>query len=89
MEDGFTNDLGGGAGGQDDFSLDVVVCIRSISACRRHIHELGLNEHVPKIIQMRRSIGENQSKSPAELTDFFTAEEQRSNPWGIAPAAGQ
>ncbi|OGD21647.1 MAG: electron transfer flavoprotein [Candidatus Aminicenantes bacterium RBG_16_63_16] len=43
-------------------------------------------EHVPKIIKMRRHLAENLAKFPEELAVFFEAEEQRSNPWGIAPA---
>ncbi len=42
-------------------------------------------EHVPKFIQMRRHLVENLAKFPEELTVFFENEEQRSNPWGIAP----
>lgn len=43
-------------------------------------------EHVPKIIDMRRHLVQMQSKFPAELLNFFENIEQRSNPWGIAPA---
>jgi Fe-S oxidoreductase len=42
-------------------------------------------EHVPKIIKMRRHLTENLAKFPEELTVFYEAMEQRSNPWGIAP----
>ncbi|MDO9334559.1 MAG: (Fe-S)-binding protein [Dehalococcoidales bacterium] len=43
-------------------------------------------EHVPKIIDMRRHLVQMQSKFPEELLNFFENMEQRSNPWGIAPA---
>lgn len=42
-------------------------------------------EHIPKIIQMRRHLVENQAKFPEELRAFFESIEQRSNPWGINP----
>jgi Fe-S oxidoreductase len=44
-----------------------------------------LIEHVPKIIKMRRHLVENLAKFPHELSVFFEALEQRSNPWGLAP----
>ena len=43
-------------------------------------------EHVPKIIDMRRYLVQMKSKFPSELLNFFENIEQRSNPWGIAPA---
>lgn len=43
-------------------------------------------EHVPKLIDLRRHLVEMRSKFPEELTGFFENIEQRSNPWGIAPA---
>jgi Fe-S oxidoreductase len=43
-------------------------------------------EHVPKILKMRRHLVQNQAKFPHELNVFFESTEQRSNPWGIAPA---
>lgn len=43
-------------------------------------------EHVPKILKMRRSLVQNRAQFPPELNIFFEAIEQRSNPWGIAPA---
>ncbi len=42
-------------------------------------------EHVPKIVQMRRHLTENQAKFPEELRGFYESIEQRSNPWGIIP----
>ncbi len=43
-------------------------------------------EHVPKIIDMRRYLVQMQAKFPQELLVLFENLEQRSNPWGIAPA---
>ncbi len=43
-------------------------------------------EHVPKIVDMRRNLVEMKAKFPEELLTFFENMEQRSNPWGIAPA---
>jgi len=43
-------------------------------------------EQMPKILQMRRSLVEEHAKFPEELLNLFENMEQRSNPWGIAPA---
>jgi len=43
-------------------------------------------EHVPKLVGMRRNLVEMQAKFPEELLNLFENMEQRSNPWGIAPA---
>jgi Fe-S oxidoreductase len=43
-------------------------------------------EHVPRIVDMRRHLVEMQAKFPEELLTLFENMEQRSNPWGIAPA---
>jgi len=43
-------------------------------------------EHFPKIVNMRRHLVEMEAKFPEELLLFFENIEQRSNPWGIAPA---
>jgi len=43
-------------------------------------------EHFPRIIDMRRNLVEMQAKFPEELLGLFENMEQRSNPWGIAPA---
>jgi Fe-S oxidoreductase len=43
-------------------------------------------EHVPRIVEMRRYLVETKSKFPEELLTLFENMEQRSNPWGIAPA---
>jgi Fe-S oxidoreductase len=43
-------------------------------------------EHVPKLINLRRHLVEMKARFPEELLTFFENIEQRSNPWGIAPA---
>jgi Fe-S oxidoreductase/nitrate reductase gamma subunit len=43
-------------------------------------------EHVPRIVDMRRYLVEMKAKFPDELLTLFENMEQRSNPWGIAPA---
>ena len=43
-------------------------------------------EHVGHIIDMRRNLVQLKAKFPEELLNFFENIEQRSNPWGIAPA---
>jgi Fe-S oxidoreductase len=43
-------------------------------------------EQMPKIIKMRRHLVESEAKFPDELLNLFENMEQRSNPWGIAPA---
>jgi Fe-S oxidoreductase len=43
-------------------------------------------EHVPQIVKMRRNLVEMKAKFPDELLTFFENMEQRSNPWGMAPA---
>jgi len=43
-------------------------------------------EHVPRLVDMRRNLVEMKAKFPEELLTFFENMEQRSNPWGIAPA---
>jgi len=43
-------------------------------------------EHVGHIIDMRRNLVQLKAEFPEELLNFFENIEQRSNPWGIAPA---
>ncbi|MFC1911880.1 (Fe-S)-binding protein [Chloroflexota bacterium] len=43
-------------------------------------------EHVGHIIDMRRNLVQLKARFPEELLNFFENIEQRSNPWGIAPA---
>jgi Fe-S oxidoreductase len=43
-------------------------------------------EHVPRIVDMRRHLVETEAKFPEELLNLFENMENRSNPWGQAPA---
>jgi Fe-S oxidoreductase len=43
-------------------------------------------EQMPKILHLRRHLVEMRVKFPEELLNLFENMEQRSNPWGIAPA---
>ena len=43
-------------------------------------------EHLPKLVAMRRHLVEMEARFPEELLSFFENVEQRSNPWGMAPA---
>jgi len=45
-----------------------------------------LIEQMPKIVKMRRHLVESEARFPEELLNLFENMEQRSNPWGIAPA---
>ncbi len=55
-------------------------CGACLSACP------VLIEHMPKIVKMRRHLVEMEASFPEELLNLFENMEQRSNPWGIAPA---
>lgn len=43
-------------------------------------------EHVRHIIDLRRNLVQLQARFPEELLNLFENMEQRSNPWGVAPA---
>ena len=43
-------------------------------------------EQMPKIVKMRRYLVEMEARFPEELLNLFENIENRSNPWGIAPA---
>ncbi|MHB1134763.1 MAG: (Fe-S)-binding protein [Chloroflexota bacterium] len=43
-------------------------------------------EHVPKIVEMRRSQVEMKAQFPEGLVTVFESIEMRNNPWGVAPA---
>jgi Fe-S oxidoreductase len=74
--------IGGGVKGSipEDALWACTTCWACMEVCPVYI------EHVPKIIDMRRHLVQIQSKFPDELLNFFENIEQRSNPWGIAPA---
>jgi len=55
-------------------------CGACTSVCR------VLIEQMPKIVKMRRYLVQEKAHFPEELLNLFENMEQRSNPWGIAPA---
>jgi len=74
--------IGGGCEGSvgTEAIWDCTTCGACMEVCPVFI------EHVPKLIYMRRSLVETQSKFPDELLSLFDNMENRSNPWGIIPA---
>jgi len=70
--------------GEGSISEDAIWSCTTCGACLDICPELI--EHMPKIIKMRRFLVEMESKFPEELLNLFENIEQRSNPWGIAPA---
>ena len=59
---------------------DCTTCGACLEACP------VLIEHPQKIVQMRRHLVQMEAKFPEELLNLFENMEQRSNPWGLAPA---
>ncbi len=43
-------------------------------------------EQMPKLVELRRHLVENEARFPEELLNLFENMESRSNPWGIAPS---
>lgn len=74
--------VGGGKDGSVPVQAiwDCTTCWGCMEVCPVYI------EHVPKIVDMRRHLVQMKSEFPEELLGFFENIEQRSNPWGIAPA---
>ena len=74
--------IGGGQEGSvsEEVIWECTTCGACMEVCPVFI------EHVPKIVDMRRNLVEMKAKFPEELNAFFGNMEQRSNPWGIAPA---
>ena len=78
--------LGGKTDGQPDMfqtvhSKDGIWACTTCYAC---VYEcLVMNEHVPKIIEMRRHLVLNQGEMPAETMEAMRKIEQNFNPWGI------
>lgn len=70
-----------GEGSNSEDSLwSCTTCGACMEACPVFI------EQMPKIVKMRRHLVEMKAKFPEELLNLFENMEQRSNPWGIAPA---
>jgi len=78
--------LGGKTDGQPDMfqtvhSKDGIWACTTCYAC---VYECPvMNEHVPKIIEMRRHLVLNQGEMPAETMEAMRKIEQNFNPWGI------
>jgi Fe-S oxidoreductase/nitrate reductase gamma subunit len=73
-----------GGGGEGSVAEDVIWECTTCGACME-VCPVFI-EHVPRIVDMRRHLVEMKAKFPAELLTLFENMEQRSNPWGIAPA---
>ncbi len=73
-----------GSSGAGSIDPEVIWSCTSCGACMEQCPVFI--EHLPKIVQMRRHLVENESKFPDELLNLFENMEQRSNPWGIAPS---
>ncbi len=74
--------IGGGSEGSvaEEVIWECTTCGACMEVCPVFI------EHVPRIVDMRRHLVEMKAKFPEELLTLFENMEQRSNPWGIAPA---
>lgn len=74
--------IGGGQVGSVDEEViwECTTCAACVEVCPVFI------EQYPRIIDMRRSLVEMKARFPEELITLFENMEQRSNPWGIAPA---
>jgi Fe-S oxidoreductase len=74
--------IGGGQEGSvaEEVIWECTTCGACMEVCPVFI------EHVPRIVDMRRHLVEMKAKFPEELLTLFDNMEQRSNPWGIAPA---
>jgi len=70
----------GGAGVAEEALWACTSCGACMEACPVYI------EHLPKLVAMRRHLVEMEARFPEELLSFFENVEQRSNPWGMAPA---
>ena len=71
-------------GGEESMSRDAIWSCTTCGACMQ-VCPVFI-EHAPKIVQMRQHLVMEKAEFPEELITFFENSEQRSNPWGIAPA---
>ncbi len=62
-------------------SEDIIWSCTTCYACQEHCPQL--NEHINKIIDLRRNLVLDQSEFPAEAQLAFTNLERNSNPWGV------
>jgi Fe-S oxidoreductase/nitrate reductase gamma subunit len=74
--------IGGGEEGSisEEVLWECTTCSGCVEVCPVFI------EQFPRIIDMRRHLVEVKARFPEELLNLFENMEQRSNPWGIAPA---
>lgn len=73
-----------GCGGEGSVSSDALWSCTTCGACLAACPVLI--EQMPKIIKLRRHQVQMEADFPEELLSLFENMEQRSNPWGIAPA---
>lgn len=73
-----------GAEAEATNTLETIWACTTCGACLEECPVLI--EQMPKIIKMRRHLVEMGASFPEELLNLFENMEQRSNPWGIAPA---
>ncbi len=73
-----------GSGGEGSVATDALWSCTTCGACLAACPVLI--EQMPKIIKMRRHQVQMEADFPEELLNLFENMEQRSNPWGIAPA---
>mgnify|MGYP005849960009 CR=1 FL=1 len=73
-----------GEGGAGSISAETLWACTTCGACME-VCPVFI-EHVPKIVDMRRSLVEVKAEFPESLLAVFESVELRSNPWGIAPA---
>jgi Fe-S oxidoreductase/nitrate reductase gamma subunit len=73
-----------GSGGEGSVAEEVIWECTTCGACME-VCPVFI-EHVPRIVDMRRHLVEMKARFPEELLTLFENMEQRSNPWGIAPA---
>jgi Fe-S oxidoreductase len=73
-----------GTGDHGSISEDAIWSCTSCGACMEACPVFI--EQMPKLLLLRRHLVETQAQFPEELIAFFENSEQRSNPWGIAPA---
>ena len=73
--------MGEGEGSVSDAAIwSCTTCGSCLASCPVFI------EQMPKLVKMRRHLVQMNADFPEELLNLFENMEQRSNPWGIAPA---
>jgi Fe-S oxidoreductase/nitrate reductase gamma subunit len=72
------------AGGEGSIAAEAIWSCTTCGACMAACPVLI--EQMPKLVKLRRHLVEMAADFPEELLNLFENIEQRSNPWGIAPA---